>query len=165
VDSYPSIYRKEQYRWIESVYLELDLQIINPRKIEMSELKEALEFIAKWVQQNIPTHPAVMNQGLSREEINSKVKDLEFNLPEEIYELYQWRNGGKEPFIPHPDSVIFLLFMIEDGGYFTVCSEENSEVAPIYCNDIPEEVIGQEPRYSSLTSMMRELVEELKSRS
>jgi hypothetical protein len=141
----------------------------------------------KWVQQNIPTHPAVMNQGLSREEINSKVKDLEFNLPEEIYELYQWRNGGKEPFIPHPDasdlasflsldeainsaqacedSVIFLLFMIEDGGYFTVCSEENSEVAPIYCNDIPEEVIGQEPRYSSLTSMMRELVEELKSRS
>jgi hypothetical protein len=67
--------------------------------------------------------------------------------------------------MPSPRLLAFCpVLRIEDSEYFTVCPEENSEVAPIYCNDIPEEVIGREPRYSSLTSMMRELVEELKSR-
>jgi hypothetical protein len=55
--------------------------------------------------------------------------------------------------------------MVEDGGYFFVGTQEKSQTAPIYCNDIPEEVVEREPNYPSLTSMVQELVEELRSRS
>lgn len=152
----------------------------------MSVLKETLELIEDWVQKNMPAHPAVMKQGLSRGEIEDKVKDLPFKLPNEIYDLYQWHNGGKEPFIPHPDGwdlasfssleeaisaaqtwknlVMFPLFMIEDNGYFTVCTQEKSDIAPIYSSDIPEDVIEGEPQYSSLTVMMQKLINELRNR-
>ena len=159
----------------------------------MSALTESLEFIENWVRQNIPNHPAVMNQGLSREQIEEQIKDLPYKLPKEIYDLYQWRNGGINPFIPHPeawdlasfspleevtyqplvisssealeDYFVFVLFMVEDLGYFFFCTQEESEVLPIYCNDYPTiDMIGEKPRYSSLTEMMEDLVNELKSR-
>ena len=70
----------------------------------MSELTEALNFINSWIEKNMPDHPAIMNQGLSRADIEDAVNQLSFKLSEEIYELYQWRNGGRNPFIPHPDA-------------------------------------------------------------
>lgn len=153
----------------------------------MSALTEALEFVGDWVQQYMPNHPAAMNRGLSRDAIEAKAKELPFYLPEEIYELYQWKNGGVNPFLPHPDAWdlatffsleeaisiaqdwkgsfhLFPLFMVEDGGYFFVGTQEKCQTAPIYCNDIPEEVVEREPNYPSLTSMVQELVEELRSR-
>ncbi|MEH1886693.1 hypothetical protein [Nostoc sp.] len=60
---------------------------------------------------------------------------------------------------------LFPLFMVEDGGYFFVGTQEKCQTAPIYCKDIPEEVVEREPNYPSLTSMVQELVEELRSRS
>lgn len=152
----------------------------------MSELREALELIARWVQRNRSNHPAVMNPGLSRDAIETKAKKLPFQLPEEVYELYQWHNGGRKPFIPYPDGWdlasflpleeaistfqdwkisenLFLLFMIEDCGYFIVGTQEKVEVAPIYFSDTLGDVLRQKPRYSSLTSMMQELVEELRN--
>lgn len=35
--------------------------------------------------------------GLTREEIDEITQDLPFSFPEELYELYQWHNGMKEP--------------------------------------------------------------------
>lgn len=35
--------------------------------------------------------------GLTREEIDEITKDLPFTFPEELYELYEWHNGMKEP--------------------------------------------------------------------
>lgn len=131
----------------------------------MADLTEALNFIENWVTTNMVDHPAAMRPGLSREEIKKKTEGLSFQLSEELYELYQWRNGGEKPFIPDVNawdlayffslgeslssayewqgSVIFPLFMIEETGYFTVCTSETSAIAPVYCSDSPEEAIAQ----------------------
>ena len=155
---------------------------------KMSDLLKHLNFISDWVHQYKADCPALMNQGLSRKIIDEKVKDLPFRLPTEVYELYQWQNGGKNSFIPHPDgwdlasfpsleeSVdsakdwdgsfnLFPLFSIEDGGYFVICTKEEREQSPIYCSDVPEEAIEHEPLYSSLTSMMEELANQLCNRN
>ena len=62
----------------------------------MSELTDALNQIVSWLEK----HPSekyasadVLQPGLSYEEIDRRVADLPFKLPEEVYELYQWRNG------------------------------------------------------------------------
>ena len=154
----------------------------------MSGLTEALEFIFNWMMTNMPNHPAVMKKGLSRDAIEAKVRELPFYLPEEIYELYQWRNGETNPFLPHPDAWdlatffsleeaisqskewkgsfhLFPIFSVEDGGYFIVGTKDKCEIAPIYCNDIPEDVVKQkQPLYPSLTIMMQDLAEELDNR-
>jgi hypothetical protein len=154
----------------------------------MSTLTDALEFIAKWVQKNMPDHPAVMNPGLTLEEIQVLTSNLPFQLPYEIYELYQWHNGGKRPFIPFPsgwDLVtfpsleeifseayyednefnLFPIFSMESGLYFILGITEQIETAPIYCSDTPEESIkvGHAPQHSSLTSMMIQVAEDLKN--
>ena len=38
----------------------------------------------------------VLQPGLSYEEIDSRVADLPFKLPEEVYQLYRWKNGTCE---------------------------------------------------------------------
>ena len=153
----------------------------------MSELLTYLNFISDWVHQYKADCPALMNEGLSRKVIDEKVKDLPFRLPNEVYELYQWRNGGQKSFIPHPDGWdvasfpsleeavesakdwngsfnLFPLFSIEDGGYFVVCTHEELEQSPIYCSDVPEQAIEHQPLYFNMTSMMKELVKELQNR-
>ncbi|WP_373547653.1 hypothetical protein [Chamaesiphon sp.] len=69
----------------------------------MSNLLKYLNFISGWVHQYRADCHTLMNQGLNRNAIYEKVKDLPFRLQTEVYELYQWRNGGKNSFIPHPD--------------------------------------------------------------
>jgi hypothetical protein len=155
----------------------------------MSTLTDALEFINKWVQKNMPNHPAVMNPGLTIEEIQVLTNNLPFQLPREIYELYQWRNGGKRPFIPLPNGWdlvtfpsleeilsedyyyeanefnLFPIFSMESGLYFILGTTDRFETAPIYCSDTPEESIkvGHAPQHNSLTSMMQQVVEDLKN--
>ena len=155
----------------------------------MSGLTEALEFIFNWMMQNMPNHPAVMRKGLSRDVIEAKIQELPFYLPEEIYELYEWRNGGVNPFLPHPDAWdlatffwleeainqskqwkgdfhLFPIFNVEDCGYFIVGTKYKSETAPIYCNDVPEDVVEQQkPLNPSLTIMMQDLAKELENRA
>ncbi|MGP1386364.1 MAG: hypothetical protein ACTS2F_22580 [Thainema sp.] len=62
----------------------------------MSELTEALDKILVWLKQYKPDYADTFLPGLSREEIEAKVSGLPGNLPEEMYELYQWRNGASE---------------------------------------------------------------------
>ena len=59
----------------------------------MSLLTESLEQILIQLEQKDPEIAASLQPGLTREEIDEIVKYLPFKLPEEVYELYQWRNG------------------------------------------------------------------------
>lgn len=53
----------------------------------------ALERIEYWARQNDPAFITLLQPGLSRSEIDAAVGSLPFALAEEVYELYQWRNG------------------------------------------------------------------------
>ena len=53
----------------------------------------ALERIEHWARQNDPAFVALLQPGLTRQEIDTAVSGLPFALAEEVYELYQWRNG------------------------------------------------------------------------
>ena len=59
----------------------------------MSELTEALERIRLWQQLHHPDLAAALQPGLSDAEIEDYLKDFPFQLPQEFYELYNWRNG------------------------------------------------------------------------
>lgn len=66
----------------------------------MSNLTEALNRILNWLQQNqwirfkeTQNSASLLKPGLSRAAIDSLSRNSNLELPEEIYELYQWRNG------------------------------------------------------------------------
>ena len=59
----------------------------------MSELTNALNRILNWFENNKPSTIESLQPGLTIEEIEEKAKDLPFRLTQEVYELYQWRNG------------------------------------------------------------------------
>ena len=62
----------------------------------MSDLTSALERIATWYWENKPSFHPVFQQGLAKSDIDDLVQDLDFPLPDEVYELYQWCNGSCE---------------------------------------------------------------------
>lgn len=55
--------------------------------------------------------------GLSRQEIEQKISHLPLKLPEEIYELYQWRNGCDHNFAPSlfRGSIVHLSIGLKQG--------------------------------------------------
>ncbi|MEC4806817.1 MAG: HEAT repeat domain-containing protein [Jaaginema sp. PMC 1079.18] len=61
-----------------------------------STLVNALNRILAWIEQYKPCYLECLQPGLSKTEINSLARQLPFQLPTEIYELYQWRNGAIE---------------------------------------------------------------------
>lgn len=61
----------------------------------MQTLNESLEYMLRWMQNNLPEYGASFMPGLQFDEIIELVETLGFPLPEEIYELYQWRNGTR----------------------------------------------------------------------
>ena len=78
----------------------------------------ALERIERWARGNDPGFVALLQPGLTRQEIDVAVSGLPFVLAEEVYELYQWRNGqdwgefrlgldksGQNTFLPLAESV------------------------------------------------------------
>lgn len=62
----------------------------------MSVLTDSLNRIMAWLEVNRPDYAALFLPGLSDEEIRDKLVNLELELPEEIYELYRWRNGTED---------------------------------------------------------------------
>ncbi len=63
----------------------------------MSELSSTLERISDVVQSGssrLALHLQGLDPGLSRADIERKIRDFPFALPQEFYELYEWRNGG-----------------------------------------------------------------------
>ena len=59
----------------------------------MSVLADSFNQIMRWLEENRPDYAASFLPGLSDEEIREKLANVELELPEEIYELYRWRNG------------------------------------------------------------------------
>lgn len=59
----------------------------------MSPLRDALERIEAWLRKHQVKLSMGLNQGLTRKEIDDILKGFPLQLPEEIYELYQWHNG------------------------------------------------------------------------
>ncbi|AFY57765.1 hypothetical protein Riv7116_5387 [Rivularia sp. PCC 7116] len=59
----------------------------------MSVLTDSLNQIMRWLEKNRPDYAASFLPSLSDEEIREKLASVELELPEEIYELYRWRNG------------------------------------------------------------------------
>ncbi|MEH2166771.1 MAG: hypothetical protein V7K41_08890 [Nostoc sp.] len=59
----------------------------------MFELSDGLEYIFDWLVSLNPDYLDGYNPGLTRQKIDEIIKELPFNLSEEIYKLYQWRNG------------------------------------------------------------------------
>lgn len=62
----------------------------------MSVLTDSLNQIMRWLEENRPDYAASFLPGLSDEEIREKLANVELELPEEIYELYRWRNGVED---------------------------------------------------------------------
>ena len=61
----------------------------------MSDLIRALDRIMNWLEEHQPEYAASFLPGLSRQEIDKFINPLNIVFPEEIYELYQWRNGRR----------------------------------------------------------------------
>lgn len=156
----------------------------------MFTLSEALEFISSWVPPKSPNGQVlypILDDGLSYEEIQQQVKDLPFELPSEVYELYQWSNGGFLGNLPYPNldsykgdyekihdfiplekavtiakdwgNNSFPLFAKDKYMCFTVGAKKQQKTAPIFCNDSQT---PDKPRFDSLTTMMIKLVEAMK---
>ncbi|MEH1938243.1 MAG: SMI1/KNR4 family protein [Nostoc sp.] len=59
----------------------------------MTVIKENLKRIWDCLVTKAPEITSLLQPGLKPEEIDEITKDLPFKLPEEVYEIYQWRNG------------------------------------------------------------------------
>lgn len=57
------------------------------------QLSQALEQIWNWFEVNAPAMLTFLQPGLTRGQIDA-LQDLPFQLPEEVYQLYQWHNGS-----------------------------------------------------------------------
>jgi hypothetical protein len=60
----------------------------------MSDVSDACDRILECLQQLKEWDAQRFQPGLSRQEIEEKSRELVFPLPQEVYELYQWRNGN-----------------------------------------------------------------------
>ncbi|MFP4134870.1 MAG: hypothetical protein ACLFRN_10575 [Halothece sp.] len=60
----------------------------------MNEIQKALERIYKWLEANLPEAASDLQPGLNSDEINKKMSNISMNLPQEISEIYSWRNGN-----------------------------------------------------------------------
>ncbi|MGM3308483.1 hypothetical protein ACSQ6I_21325 [Anabaena sp. WFMT] len=156
----------------------------------MSQLIKLLRLVESWVQQYNSDELAQvkMRPGLTVQQIEEKLSGLPYKLPREIVELYQWHNGGHESFLPSPDGGYdlqvffyldeaistamdwndgifpnrnaFPLFSVEDVIYWTVGSEEQQELAPIYSSDDAE--LPSHPDATSLTAFLENNVKRLR---
>jgi len=61
----------------------------------MSAIRETLERIEVWLELNYLPGINALQPGLTLTEIQERIKELPFDLPTEVFELYQWRNGTK----------------------------------------------------------------------
>lgn len=73
----------------------------------MTTITDKLEKILQVMAAKGTPIDAYLQPGLSRQEIDAQTAHLPFRLPEELYELYQWRNGS-------PTDGTFSLFLFRD---------------------------------------------------
>ena len=121
----------------------------------MSELTNALDRILNWFENNKPSTIESLQPGLTIEEIEEKAKDLPFRLTQEVYELYQWKNGMIDDGSCFFECYRFLpfgwlpIFEFEGDYSAVICAEEKTESSLIL--DIYEDT---NIAHQSLTNMM-----------
>lgn len=150
----------------------------------MSLLTEALERILNWLQVNCPSIALFPYPGLAHEQIEQLTKNLPFQLPSEICELYNWRNGTLHGHGFFPFSVFYsleeailynkqevkywqegddpialcrlIIFSHNGSFFFVVCEKEEKQSVPIWV-----EHTGQQPVicYANLTSLILMIAE------
>lgn len=90
----------------------------------MEILIEALERIMNWLRKHQPEYADSFLPGLTSSEIQAVEAEFGYKLPEEIYTLYQWRNGteksAKAVCFPPPLEILPLSAAIE---YSKGCTE------------------------------------------
>ncbi|MGL5874684.1 MAG: hypothetical protein ACRC2R_20340 [Xenococcaceae cyanobacterium] len=64
-----------------------------------SQLIDTLNKLELWLQKNIPKKASQLKPGLSYQKIKEQVKLLPFEVPESIYQLYQWHDGAVDKFV------------------------------------------------------------------
>ena len=62
----------------------------------MAKLSDMGQQLLQWLQLYIPGFAEEFQPGISRAEVQSALGSLKFELPDDFYDLYEWRNG-------HPD--------------------------------------------------------------
>ncbi|BDA66881.1 hypothetical protein CAL7716_010470 [Calothrix sp. PCC 7716] len=145
----------------------------------MSLLTEALDRIETWFVRNQPKFALGLQPGLTRAEINEIVKDFQFQLPQELYEFYEWHNGCNSygDLIPDYDKFFSLQYaltnyeswlswerwnphwfpILDGNGDFRYAIVVGEETAPIWHID-PECGI-EEIRWDSLTDLFNAAAE------
>lgn len=158
----------------------------------MSKLTDLLNQIISWIQHynSEAWNKVELAPGLSRAQIESYLEGKPFTFPEEIFELYQWRDGtGYGSFFVSAEGMyddqkfyslaeglglgeewaemfcadipILVLFAFEETYYWTVLPNKPQQVAPIYVTDEPDFDISS-PSYLSLAAMLEKKIPRLK---
>lgn len=127
-----------------------------PVRVEPPGLVASLDRILAWQQKNAPAIAATLQPGLSRTEIDAFANERRVVLPQEIYQLYGWRNGMREPqpffdeyqFLPldqafkgadvahaasrgGPYRLPILQSILSDAYYEVVCLQGPNSQAPV----------------------------------
>lgn len=147
----------------------------------MSALTEALDRILNWLQQYDPKAASALQPGVTYNEIQEMVKYLPFQLPQEVYELYQWRNGSNSDGLAFIFDNMGLLPLQKALNFYKVTRQSKPYFFPLffsegdlkYCEIVLQENCGNysiifsdakeydlvELGYTSLTSMMLTIAE------
>ncbi|MDZ8026346.1 MAG: hypothetical protein RMX65_008865 [Nostoc sp. DedQUE01] len=151
----------------------------------MSSLTEGLNRIFVWLDEHYPDIASSLSPGLSYGEITKKIGDLPFKVSDEVYEIFQWRNGSQnnsifggaslfslngaltlyqnfEDYFLDSDIKTFPIFTNDNSAeyYFAIC--ETLEELPIITIgfDEPEIIV----KYTSLTNMILSIAEAYESK-
>lgn len=147
----------------------------------MLTLTTSLEKIVKWLRSHYPEAVSSLRPGLTYQEIEKLIQNISFKFPLEVYELYQYCNGGVTL---APDLVLnsleyamdqscysdwmrgnkfgdsnYMLPLFHGDGkdfYYVVCDELEKNSSPIWCV-----FVGEEPRMyaASLTNLILTIAE------
>jgi hypothetical protein len=102
----------------------------------MSPLTDALNRIMAWLQQNCPACTLSFQPGLSPEQVASRLGELLFRVPREVYELYQWRNGDDRErpiFVYHYLLELDAALGYSQGiNYFDLLEGREADGEPLY---------------------------------
>ncbi|BAY83415.1 PBS lyase HEAT-like repeat protein [Calothrix parasitica NIES-267] len=117
----------------------------------MSALTNALNrIVACWEKNGNEKLVHDLMPGLSHAEIEELVQDLPIQLPQEIFELYQWRNGSKYEedegwYLPLQDAVKFYLNRIE--YYEPPFNEGNVAIICLFFYIFPPDPVSEQVGY------------------
>jgi hypothetical protein len=155
----------------------------------MRNLTQALNYSMEWLERHLPEYAGSFLPGLTFNEVLERIETLGFPLPNELYELYQWRNGTTSDtpsiifptfeFIPldevvetiqqaNNDLMIAELFTFNDQPLLPFMGRDGRYCAVIISqrNTLKSPVVyigkqggGEHIAFSSMTNMMCSLAE------